>query len=369
MKLPVVFLVCTGLEHVSRGYESFSRECFNELKTKNQFDLYLIKGSGPVLDRELVVSCIKRNSFWANLFEKCTGKSAYFIEQFSFFLNFILLLLKYRPSIIYYSDFQLGTFLWHFRQLFSNNYKLVFSNGAPNGPPFTRTDHVQQLLPFYYKDACSKGTSPNVQSLLPYGIVVQKPEIITYINNKDNIRRELGLPIDKKIIISVGAINNHHKRMCYIIEEFSTLDTTKFYLVILGQIDEQSREVINLARKVLDDSSYKILQTDNITVRKYMVVSDYFILASLSEGLPRVLPEALSAGLLPIVHDYTVTRETLGDYGVYLDLSKKGSLEVGLKHVNKVEIDRGALIDYAVENYSWIKLGEKYVAMLLSLCE
>ena len=42
-----VFLVCPGVGHVNRGYETFTRECFEALKADDRFDLFLFKGAGP----------------------------------------------------------------------------------------------------------------------------------------------------------------------------------------------------------------------------------------------------------------------------------------------------------------------------------
>ncbi len=54
---PKVFLVCTGVGHINRGYESFSVECFEQLKVSDKFELFFIKNiqSPPYY---LIVWCI-----------------------------------------------------------------------------------------------------------------------------------------------------------------------------------------------------------------------------------------------------------------------------------------------------------------------
>lgn len=366
---PRIFLVCSGLDHINRGYESFSKECFEALKNEQNLNLYLIKGSGQADDKILSVACIQRNSFLAKLISRLTGKSGYFIEQLSFFLRMVPLLLKYRPSLIYFSDFQLGTFCWRLRRLTGLKYKLLFSNGAPNGPPFSRMDHVQQLLPFYYRKACEKGVSSQMQTILSYAINIDREKHLAAFANKSDQRTMLGLPLDKKVIISVGAVNSHHKRMDYVVHEFSRLRSENYYLLILGQLDESSDSIIDLAQKTLPKDGYTILETTSEQVREYMCVADYFILASTAEGLPRVLPEALSAGLLPIVHDYDVTRETLGEYGLFLDLTNIGVLEDALKSIDKLPVTREQLLQYAIEKFSWGALKSQYLLMLQNCLE
>lgn len=366
MKPHIIFLICSGLDHINRGYESFSKECFKALEHTNKFEIYLIKGSGISTHKEFVVSSIQRNSRFAKFITKVTGASGYFVEQLSFFLKFIPLLFKYNPSLVYFSDFQLGTFCWHFRRLTGLKYKLLFSNGAPNGPPFSRTDFVQQLLPYYYNSACAGGVSTDKQFVVPYAINIEKDEMLELFQCRNEIRNKLGLPSNKKIILSVGAVNVHHKRMDYIVNEFSLLDHNEYFLLIIGQLDERSDVVFDFARELLAKGSYSIIQTESDKVRQYMCVSDFFILASLQEGLPRVLPEALSAGLLPIVHDYAITRETLGRYGVFVDLTTPGMLKKGMRLVEESEISKNDLLNYAIANYSWNVLHVEYEKMILT---
>lgn len=362
-------MVCSGLDHINRGYESFSKECFAALKNEQSLDLYLVKGSGQAEHKILSVACIQRNSLLAKLISRYTRKSGYFIEQLSFFLKMIPLLLKHRPSLIYFSDFQLGTFCWRLRRLTGLKYKLLFSNGAPNGPPFSRMDHVQQLLPVYYRKACEKGVSSQMQTILSYAINIDREKHLAAFTNRSDQRKILGLPLDKKVIISVGAVNSHHKRMDYLVYEFARLRSENYFLLILGQLDQSSNVIIDLAKKTLPEDSYRILETTSEQVREYMCVADYFILASTAEGLPRVLPEALSAGLLPIVHDYDVTRETLGDYGLFLDLTKSGILEHALKSIAELPFTREQLLQYAIEKFSWDSLKCQYLLMLQNCLE
>ena len=145
--IPIVFIVCAGVGHIKRGYESFTVECFETLKTNNYFKLYLLKGGGIKNENEIRIPCMQRNSKVSKFLHRITSKEPYYFEQLSFFWGMLFRIIKYKPAVIYYSDFILGTWLWHFRRILKFEYKLLFSNGAPNGPPFSRMDHVQQLLP------------------------------------------------------------------------------------------------------------------------------------------------------------------------------------------------------------------------------
>lgn len=359
-----VFLACTGLDHIVRGYESFSRECFDHISNSSDFNLYLIKGSGYSYSNEKSLPSIRRNTFIAKTLGKAFNKDGYFIEQLSFFLLMIPLILSYRPVLIYYSDFSLGTWLWHLRRITGLKYKLLFSNGAPNGPPFTRMDYVQQLLPLYLEEAIEGGTPIEKQFLLPYAIKFDVDIQASGQKEIASIKETLSLPIDKRIILSVGAVNSKHKRMDFVINEFSQLDLDRYYLVILGQMDENSQEIVDLANQLLPTNSYTIKQVSRELVKSHMRIADYFILASFSEGLPRVLLEALTFGLLPIVHDYKVTRELLGNFAVYNDLGRVGTIKKSISEVDARNVSKEILRNFAEQNFSWAALSPRYIHMI-----
>jgi glycosyltransferase involved in cell wall biosynthesis len=101
----------------------------------------------------------------------------------------------------------------------------------------------------------------------------------------------------------------------------------------------------------------------------YYALADIFVLASLSEGLPRVLPEAMSFGLPCFVHDYAVTRETLQGYGFYCDATKSGALSNAIANYyeDPQSFDKQALKNYAYNKFAWKNLKDGYLSMINSL--
>jgi 1,2-diacylglycerol 3-alpha-glucosyltransferase len=253
----LVFLACPGLGRINRGYETWANGCFQTLRDEPGFDLYLFKGGGPSSQKEITVRNLPRSTSLAEFLANIFKKDGYFVEQFTFFFGFLPYLFTKRPDVIFFSDFFLGTFLWNFREKIGKRlglkYKLVFCNGAPNGPPFTRCDLVQQLLPCFLKQALDAGEPPEKHFLLPLGLEIEA-DVIYSKEEKLALRKKLGVPVDRKIVLSIGAVQASHKRMDYLIREMTSLPKGEYFLVILGQFGPESRQIQDLAQSLLPGS-------------------------------------------------------------------------------------------------------------------
>ncbi len=102
-------------------------------------------------------------------------------------------------------------------------------------------------------------------------------------------------------------------------------------------------------------------------VANILLVSDYFILASLQEGFGRVFIEAQQCGLLPIVHNYPITKEVLGKYAVYANLTEDNQLKSLLQKVDDYKANKVEIWKYAYEKYSWASLRGKYIELITNL--
>lgn len=365
-RLPVVFLPCPGVGHINRGYESFTIQCFENLKDATEFKLILFKSAGPTASNSINLPNIKRTSRFAKFLFKYVKFNAYWTEQITFFISLFPYVIKYKPDVIFYSDMGLGTLFYKTRKIFKFKYKILFSNGAPKPPPYNVEDHIQQILNSHVERAVKAGVPRSMQTVLHYGLDFNdQPSFPSEIQKKE-IRKKLNLPEDKKIVISVGLVSSYHKRMDYVVREFSRLDMDKYFLVILGNIDNSSTEILDLAKSLLPNGNYLIKQVPSVEVNDYLLSADYFILASFFEGLGRVLIEAQQCGLLPIVHDYDVMREALGDYGVFKDLAEENVLSSLINEVDRRNISKEALWKYAYDNYSWQCLRRKYIELILN---
>jgi len=144
--------------------------------------------------------------------------------------------------------------------------------------------------------ACSKTIA---KELKPHGITASA------IQNGVNLERDIKQEqcnlqeFEKPVFISVGSLI-HRKNMGFIVEAFNQYKTdNKGSLVILGDGPEMS----TLIGSVRSPSIHFKGNVSNVA--EYLESSDYFISASLSEGLPNTVLEALAAGLPVLLSDIT----------------------------------------------------------------
>lgn len=115
--------------------------------------------------------------------------------------------------------------------------------------------------------------------------------------SKSEKRREMGLPLDSFVVLSVGELNKN-KNHEVIIKAIAKLKNPNVYYIICGQgaLKEYLR---GLAKEFGVEDKVRLLGFRNDVVDIYKA-SDIFAFPSLREGLPVSLMEAMAAGL-PII--------------------------------------------------------------------
>lgn len=367
-----VYMLCSGLGHVKRGYESFTQECYEALSADPSLKITLFQGSTTPISDAITLWNFPRNHAVTRCLANCFGKDVnfgnpYFIEQASFCLNLLPQLYWKQPDVIFFSDFALGTMLWHWRRISNLSYKLLFSNGAPNGPPFSRVDHVQHLTPVHYRSALEAGEPADKHSLVPYGIKLNPDYQPLSTSDREALRRSLNMPIDRPILLSVGTINRFHKRMDYVIREVASLPKPRPYLVLLGQPDEETVDVVALANQQLGTANFQVNTVSPTEVGKYYQVADAFVLASLNEGFGRVFLEAMAYGLPCLAHDYEITQFVLEEEALLGDFDVAGGLAqlipqalLESQNITKRKHHHRSVF----QRFSWQSLQPQYVDMI-----
>ena len=364
-----VYLVCTGVGIINRGIETFARECFDGLHGIEGLQIELFKGAGEENSDEHRLWNLPRNGKLAPFLGKIINRNGYAIEQLSSFLPFVDRIRKGKPDIIFYSDSNLGFQLYKWRKQIGVPYRLLFSNGGPCEPPFSRTDFVQQVAPFYKEQALLAGEVSSKHFQVPYGINVPDRNILLKDGDRRKLKQQLGLPIDRQIVISVGWISATHKRMDYVVEEIAALPEPRPYLVMLGHIDSNSPPIIELATQKLGQDGFMARSLPYEQVSNYYSVADIFVLGSLKEGFGRVYLEAMIHGLPCIVNDHPVMRYVLAEQGIFVDLSKPDAMSTALADLlqRSQNLDsKIGRIEYVRGKFSWENLAQDYLQMFIN---
>ena len=118
------------------------------------------------------------------------------------------------------------------------------------------------------------------------------------------LRSRLGLPPDHPVLISVGSLipRKNHAETVIAMQSIQTPIT----LVILGKGPEAA-----MLRAMEPDTGKLVMPGQVENVADYLKASDVFISASLGEGLPNTVLEALACGLPPLLSDIPPHREIM----------------------------------------------------------
>jgi 1,2-diacylglycerol 3-alpha-glucosyltransferase len=359
-----VFLVCSGLGHVNRGFESFSDECFRALLDADSVHLHLFQGAGTPEPRRTVLRTLGRKSLLARGAARVLRRDAFWVEQRSFFHRLVPHLVRRRPELVYFSEPVLGTLLDRWRRSAGAGFRLLLSNGGPVPPAFRAWDHVQQLTPGAYRRGVALGWPAERQTVLPYGIEAGSALPPAGGEERRAIRQRLGLPTGAPLLLCVAAVDATHKRVDYVVRELAALGTSAPHLVVLGEAGAETPAILSEARALPNGCTVRCVA--QAEVQDYYRSADAFVLASLEEGFGRVFLEAMLHGLPCIAHDYEVSRFVLGPLGIFGDLRRPGALAELLPRALGVRAPDAPLrLQRRVQRrFSWSSLQGRYAAML-----
>jgi glycosyltransferase involved in cell wall biosynthesis len=126
------------------------------------------------------------------------------------------------------------------------------------------------------------------------------------VNDKKALREKIGLPLDKTIFVSAGSLIER-KRPTSVIRSFVRSEKNKNAILVMagtGVLERKLRQQYAANPQVIFTGFVN-------NVNDYLQASDYFISASVSEGLPNSVLEAMGCGLPVILSDIPAHREVL----------------------------------------------------------
>jgi glycosyltransferase involved in cell wall biosynthesis len=368
-----VFFPCTGLGRQRRGFETFTRECAAALRAESRLSITVFGGGGPFAERdERAVANFPRDSAAARIVGSVVGKDPYFVEQASFFSGFLPRLVAGRPDVVYFADLNFGNACWHWRRISGQRFRLLFYNGGATTQPFTRCDFVQQVSPEHFDSAIARGEPADRQVLLPHGVVVAPAFTPPSPAERAQFRVQLGLPVDRPLLLSVGMLDSSTKRMDYLVREVASLGESRPFVLVAGASSSETPAVLAAARAALGDGgfSHRVFAPGQMPL--VYRAANAFALASLREGFGLATVEALGAGLPCVLHDTPTTAYIAGPHALRGDLSAPGAMALlirsALMHGDEVAAAH-ARHQWVRERFSWDSLRGRYAELLLACAE
>ena len=194
--------------------------------------------------------------------------------------------------------------------------------------------------------------------VIPNGVNIRKFEPIP----KAEARKQLGLPLDRTFILSVGGLI-HRKGFHHIIDAISIIrkkEKKDVCLIIVGEGEYREKLERQIDRLGLSSFVKLVGAKPHDEVYKWYSMANIFCLASSREGWPNVLLEALACGLPVVATNVWGSPEVIcsNEYGILVDKQDGRLLAEAITQGLEKDWDREKLVEYAKEN-SWDKCANK----------
>jgi glycosyltransferase involved in cell wall biosynthesis len=211
------------------------------------------------------------------------------------------------------------------------------------------------------KKAVSLGIESSKILPIPNGVDMEK----FYPMPKNEARHELGLPLDKKIIVSVGGLvkRKGFHRVLAVLPEITKKYKEVLYVIVGGPTVEGNfgPELRKQVKELHLDGHVRFTgPLPHDQVRKWLNAADIFCLATSNEGWANVFFEAMACGK-PVVTTKVGGNEEVvksANYGILVDLENQKQLKNAIIEALEKKWDHQKIIEYASEN-NWENVARK----------
>ncbi len=365
--LKKILILCSGVGHVARGFESFATQLAAHYSVRArpgsawQATLGFSGPLAPPLPTEqlLPLPAPSRNSGVCRIAGCAVGRSPYFIEQFLCAIRSLGYLSEY--DVVLTSDGTIANVLWWIRQKLRLSYRVIFSNGAPFPPPYPKCDLVHHVSEPSLAEALSAGMSSLHHRYVPYGF--DAPSALPTAEMRQAVRTELAIPSHTVLIACIAAIGVNHKRLEYLINETAQHPTA--HLLLIGEKDSGCNDIITLLGERLSGRFSIRTALQHSEAMRFLAAADRLVLTSLTEGFGRVVVEAAMLGVPPVIHDSVMNRSLFTGIAQLLPFEKPGQLTQFLNTTcNDITATaRDALSRETIKRFSWSSLEAEYESM------
>lgn len=175
-------------------------------------------------------------------------------------------------------------------------YKLPFINQKYRSRIIDMLNHANHII---------AGCQNEADKLIDLGFKREKITIIRngfdenffYPQPMNEARVLLGLPLDKKIILTIGTLHEV-KGQIFLLKAMKEITKEKKDLLLLiigsGPLEKEMREFIR--RETLENNVWLVGYIPHNKIHVWINACDLFVLPSLNEGFPHVIPESMACG-------------------------------------------------------------------------
>jgi glycosyltransferase involved in cell wall biosynthesis len=334
-KLRIV-VASSGLGHVVRGIEAWASDLAGALAGRG-LEVALCKGGGsPERPFEVVLPCWQRDTAGTKrllrlLPRRLTWRvglgSPYDVEQITFTSHLLRFLRRERADVLHVQDPLVAILAQRARRAGLIRARTILAHGTEESPAFLRKfDFVQHLAPWHLEQTLRAGVQKPAWTAIPNFIDAQ----LFAPDRADDLRAELGIPLDAIVVLCAAAIKRHHKRVDYVVREFAWLRSEQSdlpaWLIVAGGREKETDEVIALGRELLGKHVRFLVRFPRSRMPELYRAADIFCLGSLLEMMPIALLEATASGLPCLVNRHPVMEWMVGPGGAAIDMAVDGSL-------------------------------------------
>ena len=329
-----IAIASSGLAHIRRGVETWAQDLGVALRRRG-IDATTFQGSAnPSGPSGSVVPCWKRTDPKAErlirLLRPIGGwrlgfGTGYGVEQSTFAFHLWPRIARHY-DILHVQDPQLAQIFEYLHRAHLSRPRVILAHGTEESSSLLRQySWLQHLAPNYLEDWEPQRPPRQEAFAIPNPVDVDRFRP----GDRYAIRAALGLPQDSLVIVSVGALKKTHKRMDFLIREFSHWRRTQSpdaILVIIGAHEPETEQVLRLGAE-LEPKAVRFLQdAPREQVIQFLQTADIFTLASLHEMLGTAILEGMACGLPIACNDSPTFRWIVGEAGSITDISQTGAL-------------------------------------------
>jgi len=359
---PRIAIASVGLGRIQRGYERHTRNLFEALRGSCNVELF--KSAGSESDNEKIPAFLGPLTSVCRLlpFEPIAGVPEYRRYKndcCAFSLTLLPYLLRNEFDIVHVVDYFLATILVRLRQMTRFPARLIFTDGGLMPPQYyPRADHIHFVAEDHFRNALAFGMPANHLSLIPCGFHSRRfPAEV----DRSALRQKYGISNDTFVILSVSALNRHHKRVQHIIDEVSRM-SGDFFLWLDGRAEDSS--LAGMAREKLGDRC-RITHVPSEEVAELYGVADVFVHAATEEAFGLAICEAAASGTMVLVHDSPHFQWLIGDRDCLIDMKMTGALAEKLRRLasHRAHERKPSLAASIRNRFDWDIVAPRYIEM------